>query len=205
MKIKHLLTQKCHVNCEYCLEKNVKTRQVNSALIIMDVYKKLYDKGYTTLDITGGEPTMHPNYIDIALVAANVFDEVHLYTADWNEYNREFVEEAFTTVNYGWHQKLVTLNQLEKVNVGIPVYMQTMNYHYNIHLPWVASALGFSGLSINTDKHLKESTFDHTLPEIEGFSIRINDNDCCAHTTLLMPDLSIVDDVGQYLDKNLTS
>lgn len=204
MKIKHLLTKQCHVHCPYCLEKNVRTRQVNSPLIISQVYGNLYDQGYTTIDLTGGEPTLHPNYYDIAFAAANIFDEVHLYTADWNVYNSNFVEDIFKTVNYGWHKRLVSLEQLEYVKVGIPVYLQTMAYHYTDDLPHIVSSYGFSGLSINTDKHQAEDTFDYTLPNIEGFSIKVNDNTCYANSVLLMPDLTIVKDVGQFLDKNLT-
>lgn len=203
MKIKHLLTRRCHVGCLYCLEKNVTAEEIESVQMISDMYHTLHNEGYRVIDLTGGESTMHKHFVEISGIACDMFDEVHLYTSDHLQYNRFIIEDLFTTVNYGFHNQ-IRIEDLPVVITGIPVYMQTMHYHYKDNMAEIAKKKGFLGLSINTDKHLREVSFDRKMPDLEGFSIRINDNDCYAEGTLLMPDLSVVKDVGQYLDKNLT-
>ena len=202
MKIKHLLTKKCHVGCKYCLEKNVHTKDVTSIIKIADKYNELKADGYNIIDLTGGEATMHPNFLSVAILASEIFDEAHLYTADHLQYNTGAAEDLFTTVNYGWHRQVPT-HDLPEVKIGIPVYAQTMHYHYKEYLPQVLKDKGFSGLSINTDKHYRGVAFRPKIENLPNFSVRINDNDCYASGVLLMPNLKLVEDVGQYLDKNI--
>jgi hypothetical protein len=168
--------------------------------MIADKYIELYDQGYRSIDITGGEPTIHPNFTSIGLSAVNTFDEAHLYTADMNQYNIPFMEDMFTSINFGFHNGSV--NDLPFVVTGIPVYAQIIHYRYTPNLPILLAGKNFSGLSINIDKHLDKVDFKPYIPHILNFSTRINDGDYCANDHVLMPDLTLEKGIKQYLEKN---
>ena len=147
------------------------------------------------ITITGGEPTTHEEFFDIARLAVSSFKKVHLCTVNPLTLKSLLVEDLFTTVNFGIHTRL---KDCHEVKIGIPVYAHTMLKRYTLVLPTLLSIMGFSGLTIEEDKRSNEK-FTGEVLTIPGFSIRINDNKACLYNLFIMPDMTIEHDFTPHL------
>jgi len=57
----------CNYNCPYCLEKNLKNRYDNflDYKSLINFFNKLPAKNNVDVVLCGGEPTLHPNFLDL--------------------------------------------------------------------------------------------------------------------------------------------
>jgi len=81
-KVVFELLSYCNLNCCYCIYHN-KRHPKDSSLSIHEIYKlidKFYIDGVDRLVLTGGEPTLHPNFIDISKYAILKIPKVSVCT-----------------------------------------------------------------------------------------------------------------------------
>ena len=80
-KISHAwveITEKCNLNCVHCYEdKNNKSMSVS---FFCEVIDKIAEYGINSVQITGGEPTLHHDLTEMLKYARNNVSQVELYT-----------------------------------------------------------------------------------------------------------------------------
>jgi radical SAM protein with 4Fe4S-binding SPASM domain len=74
-----VLTNKCNINCIYCYG-NYKSNNKDfiDSNKIDELFKKLVSKGISDIELTGGEPLMHPNFKYILRTALEYFNSVSI-------------------------------------------------------------------------------------------------------------------------------
>lgn len=74
-----LLTDKCNINCVYCYGD---FKATNSNVMTLEVITSMFDNfkkmGTNYIELTGGEPLMHPQFIQVFEIACQTFKSVAL-------------------------------------------------------------------------------------------------------------------------------
>lgn len=60
-----LITGKCNSNCIFCFSKKELIKKHFSREILNDIMQKQFDSGCRILVLSGGEPTIHPDFIKL--------------------------------------------------------------------------------------------------------------------------------------------
>lgn len=107
--IRILLTEKCNANCKSCFNSSYRRNKDMN----IDDFKELCDylskNNIEKIKIMGGEPTIHPNFIEIVEYAQAKISGIHIFTNALNEsifsiklrdtdsivYNASFLNEQF--------------------------------------------------------------------------------------------------------------
>ena len=71
--VKLYLTEKCNLNCKYCVYKKRLSSKVMTESNADRILEKLKFFGVKGIVLTGGEPTMHPKFESIVTLASNVY------------------------------------------------------------------------------------------------------------------------------------
>lgn len=99
-KVVFELLSSCNLNCCYCIYHNNKHPKI-SPIGIKEIYK-LIDQfsinGIDRLVLTGGEPTLHPHFIDIAKYAMSKISRVSVCTNGF--ILNKFMEEKVINLNF---------------------------------------------------------------------------------------------------------
>lgn len=81
------LTDNCNLFCDYCYRdskyKNPNSKYINS-IILQEFLLKYKKKNLLEIGVTGGEPTMHPNFLNIMKFILKNFELVELVTNGTN-------------------------------------------------------------------------------------------------------------------------
>lgn len=190
--LKHILTHACPRGCSYCITKNIKHSQELDLNRVELLYRDLRWE-HEDIMLTGGEPTVAKNWRKIAGLARNYFPEVCITTQN---------PEIFEDLNaYFFDRISFSLHGAEPVCVKhcrVPVFAAILANEYSEELVKKLVNLGYSGVTINEEQRAGDS-FDIELPEIKGFSFKINRRGNCMDETIIMPDLSICTDFTKYL------
>ena len=76
-----LITNKCNANCKTCFNKDLRNEDEIEYETFVKVCNYLKNEGgISKLKIMGGEPTIHPNFLEIYSYAQQCFESVHLFT-----------------------------------------------------------------------------------------------------------------------------
>ena len=75
-----LITRMCNANCPYCIESKVNTGGFMTEETFINCIKKAKSLDLRTLDLHGGEPTIHPNVVHFAKLAKEWGFRVHMFT-----------------------------------------------------------------------------------------------------------------------------
>ena len=194
--IKYAITSACMNQCKYCIMRNVQRQEERD---LGKVYWALSDATDhdSTIMLTGGEPTISLQFEEKARIAADLFEEVYLTTANWRyvasiqtankyidaiTYTIHFPEDVYALSNSG-------------LNVGRkPIYAAIVWPQLNeiVERAGELAILGFSGLTINEDQRGTEAFDEDTLPDVPDFSYKINRRGhCLSETTIIFPDLDV--------------
>ncbi len=192
--LKHMLTTACPRSCEYCITRNIKADESRDWDAINKLYIDFKAQGHTEIMLTGGEPTSANDFYHRAYLAGNHFN-VHMTTQNPEMISREMNDWVFDSIVYSLHDGLKD----EKVGLKkCRVYGAILDEQYVPELPVRLKEQGFSGLTINEEQR-EGVTFDEELPEIEGFTIRINRAGHCMDETIILPNLTVITDYTPYL------
>ena len=76
-----LITDKCNMNCATCFNKSLRKNTEMPVETFNDLCSYLKNEGgIRRLKIMGGEPTIHPYFLDIVEIAKNNFESIHIFT-----------------------------------------------------------------------------------------------------------------------------
>lgn len=93
------VTGKCNLRCAHChVMKNSDHREMSEETMEQCI-ALLKKHAFKTLDITGGEPTTHPQIVSFIREAKNYVDEIILRTNAVDCFNREELKELFEDEN----------------------------------------------------------------------------------------------------------
>jgi len=199
--LKHIITTKCPRGCEYCISKNLRVSSELSAHQAIDYWKKWLEachleKG-SDINLTGGEPGMHPEFDDFVFNACQYFVNVNVTTSLISLINFDY---SHTTV-FSLHGRIPSYDMV--VVPGCTVYASILSNEYYVGIVDDLADLGFRGLTINEDHRgggVKISNL--SLPKSpEGFSIKCNYEGYCVNddTPIMLPDGSIIKGFLPYL------
>jgi len=73
------LTNSCNLNCRHCYRSKQRARFIETTSLL-NLLKTLSNETLLGVEFTGGEPTLHPDFGDIVIFAANVFQMVGVLT-----------------------------------------------------------------------------------------------------------------------------
>lgn len=74
----YLLTQRCNLACRHCIRDNTTSFEMDTKLAMQCIDKLPSSLAKNTLVLTGGEPTLHPDFMLLLRYALERFDEVIL-------------------------------------------------------------------------------------------------------------------------------
>lgn len=198
--IKHIITTECTRSCNYCISKKINIEQPNNELLVKklpDLYWHL-SMQHDSIMLTGGEPTQASHFYIYVSTARQYFKKVFITTQDEYLLGWKGSKRFFDAITFSWHD-LKTWRYA--VTNDAVVYASILSHLYSDWLVKTVQSLGYSGLTIN-ENHFTKDVFDESqLPQIEGFSIKINRRGQCFknNTLYIMPDLSIRENFEEFL------
>ncbi len=85
------LTKACNLNCYYCYKDSSPSIKEDKIPVetLLGIIQKLTERGLTVVELTGGEPLLHPNFIEILKFCCNNLSLVSIIT------NGTLVDENF--------------------------------------------------------------------------------------------------------------
>jgi MoaA/NifB/PqqE/SkfB family radical SAM enzyme len=84
-KIRIYLTENCNANCSHCFNAKIREDKHMDTLTVKNMFDYLNKNKVKALKIMGGEPTIHPDFIDIYNHSQARFEHVGLFTNALNE------------------------------------------------------------------------------------------------------------------------
>lgn len=205
--LKHMITSQCHRTCSYCLTKNLRSMKQSLDFDGLErLYRTLRSEGEEEIMLTGGEPTMSPYFWMITGMAWAIFKKIHLTTQNTEALWRMGYEH-FDSITYSLHtdgpiddHELIYNDTLLYAEQPIPIYASIIAKDYKPSLPYVLKAKGYSGLTINEDHRGGGREFLEEVPDLPGFSVKINRRGTCIKgTKIILPDLTVTDSFEAYL------
>lgn len=206
--LKHVISNKCNKKCDYCIARNIKEPQNSDLFALKKVYQDMYWQGHKAVMLTGGEPTIAPNFNAILFLAFQVFDEVYLTTndADWviKEKKLQRLIDGITLSLHNISADEEMWQNLLRKSLSKKVYASILDHQY---FPGIEERLAirhFDGLTI-CENNWSQNDFDESaLTQLEEyeFSIRINRREhCIKQEFIILPDLHVTSSFDDYMKK----
>lgn len=97
------LTKSCNLKCYYCYKKAIfsKNKQLLETSKLLDILRLLAGKGLKVVELTGGEPLLHPDFLIILKTCYNLFEKVAILT------NGTLIDEHLINSIKNYKDKLV--------------------------------------------------------------------------------------------------
>lgn len=97
------LTKSCNLKCYYCYKEAIfsKNKQLLETSKLLDILHHLASKGLKVVELTGGEPLLHPDFLIILKTCYNLFEKVAILT------NGTLIDENFIDNVKKYKDKLV--------------------------------------------------------------------------------------------------
>ncbi len=194
--LKHILTNKCNRSCGYCISRNVNQTEQFGMRTVVARYMEFWKKGHREIMLTGGEPSMAKFFIAYISYARQIFDKVFITTQNpmLIQSDHGWIDgKTFDAITFSIHDAIVP-----EVTNGATVYASVLDARYKPGLAEELKAKGYAGLTIN-EEHRGTEVFSEPLPELEGFSIRINRRGKCLDEPMIMPDLTTIENFKEYV------
>lgn len=204
--LKHVISSICNRKCDYCIARNIKEKQSYDLMALKKVYHDMYWQGHKAVMLTGGEPTIAPNFNAIVFLAFQVFDEVYLTTNDVNWVTKEkklqHLIDGITLSLHDISEDGATWQDLFRKSLSKKVYASILDHQY---FPGIEERLAmkhFDGLTI-CENNWSQNDFDEsvlTQPEGHEFSIRVNRRGhCIKQEFIILPDLRVISSFDDYM------
>lgn len=119
------ITDLCNFNCKYCLPyKNTQTNKYNqlSTYEIYNLMNVLSDLGINKIRITGGEPTVRKDFLNVCRIISS-FNNIKSLVLTTNGYNlNNIIKDIYKTGINGINISLDTLNDLKFYKITSKAY-----------------------------------------------------------------------------------
>lgn len=198
--IKYLLTKNCPRKCTYCISRNIHQEESYDLAKVNTIYSELA-KTDDSIMFTGGEPTIAELFIEKIFLASLKFKHLYLTTQNIKIFDNKWVK-LFSAITFSLHD----IHEWKKINIfeftykyQIPVYASILDNNFYQDLPEQLINNGWAGLTINEEQREGHRFNDSIVQEFPNFSIKINRKTQCRNDTMIMPDLTIINDFTPYL------
>lgn len=202
--LKHLITSKCNRACDYCITRNVKEKQSTDLFALKQIYLSAYRAGHKSIMLTGGEPTLAPNFHATLFLAFTIFDEVYLTTnnINWVTKPNKFhcLLHGITISAHDFKASWMDSLDFSVSMDGPPIYVSILDYQY---VPGMEEWLwlnNFAGLTVG-ENHWGKNSFDESILQqpSEAFSVRVTRKGCEIGSSMILPDLRVIADFSHYM------
>ena len=129
--IRFYITEKCNARCRNCFNREER----NSSQMEIDKFEELCDffstNGYALLKVMGGEPTLHPQFEEMMLLAQQYFPQISLFTNGMSDSLLKFRPREKDNVvynfnfNHALNSERLLLNQPGKRSLEIQIKQNT--------------------------------------------------------------------------------
>ncbi len=216
MMTKYVTTLACNKTCNYCLMAGLMDQKHKYPIITnLKVFKVKMAaiQEDDEIMITGGEPVLDRMLMSKVEVLRDLYDKIHITTS-----SKSFVDSMdtieFDSVTFSPHGVL-----FDNVPHGVPIFLSIMAELYSYELVARARRFGYAGVSIQEDHTGRNKRTTQQIMAQDGvalhllcaedlsFSIKCVKKGTCINdgTLIIMPDLSILADLGPYVFKRKTS
>lgn len=163
-----LITNYCNQNCNFCFAKEVmKGKDLREMPMsnYLELIKKLKDEGIETVNLMGGEPTLHKNFLELIEVTLDLGLDIDLFTNGFFDQKVEdFLISKKEKINT-YHINVTTpdyarIEKRDKVNDFIGRVVKTSNVSLEVTVD-----------DLDLVKYLK--IFDRVGKNINNVSVRI--------------------------------
>lgn len=215
-QLHHIITLACDKSCSYCINDlkdlgDTHNRKHASLDAIEARYASLSER-YSSVKISGGEPTRYKKFEQISRLARKYFADVELLSANADVLTSSFewVDGVYDRICFSLHEPYIeefydvsmdgkfVLRNGRKIVVYLSCLTDLFERLVGDYEPSPEALLrqmmthGFDGLTIRQEWPNGRS-LSHLLPAYVNFSIRYNSKRHCESQLLLMPDLSTKD------------
>lgn len=109
-----LVTDKCNANCPFCINKDIRK---GNGFMSLDLFKRICtffeQNNIENIRIMGGEPTIHPQFVEMMQIAQSHFKRVTIFTNAINNNIVKFVPRENDGINYNFtFSKDITIEKL---------------------------------------------------------------------------------------------
>ena len=155
------LTNNCNMNCVHCyrLASHVKPTKL-SLKEVKRIIDTMYEHGARTLELTGGEFTLHPDYVEIIKYAYDKMDLIALLSHGYNLTEKAIEELSYTSDKVLWS---ISLDSYD------PEFHDAFRGVKGSHKRVCDNVkrLVAEGFQVKISMSLVEDNFDHVIPTID--------------------------------------
>lgn len=167
-------TRICNNHCIFCHDSEIQNGEMISALELQREIKKAKEEGYTRLILSGGEPTIHPDIIELVDYARRIGLEWIQIVSNgrmfaYYEFTRRMVEAGLSEVTVSFHSHIPEIaDSLTGVKGS---FLQTIKGIENLKRGKIVISIDIV-LNAYNYRHLKEAIeFFHSKLGIGEFDI----------------------------------
>ena len=215
-QLHHLITLACDKSCSYCInelkEFGDSNNRRHASLDAIEAQYASLSKRYASLKISGGEPTKYKRFAEISRLGKKYFPDMELITANTDALTNSFgwIDQVYDRIYFSLHEpyilqfydsrspdKLLLRNDRKIVVVLTCLtdfFERLLADFEGRHEALLQKMLdnGFHGLTVRQEWP-DGRALSKLLPTYANFSVRYNPKQQCESQTLLMPDLSTID------------
>lgn len=163
------ITHQCNLFCDYCFIKAGKNEEHLEKTVIIDLVQHLAENGLMEVRLTGGEPTLHPDFQEIYLefIKKNIFVSVATNglwspkTIDffksvsnlWLIVSVDGTKETHNSLRPDSYDTIIgNLKLIKKINPSVRIRLNTVLSKRNIndleHLSWLTNDLNAESITL---------------------------------------------------------
>lgn len=162
-----LITSKCNLNCPYCYASIYSSERDLSLNEITSIIKDAYSIGIEYINITGGEPLLRKDIVDIVKVIkeygieVSIFSNLILLNREISENISKYIDYFLTTIDGPrnlyesikgiglWNRFLRNISLLRETGIDIHINIPVSKLNYNRIDEAIEQALGIGVSSIS--------------------------------------------------------
>ncbi|MCD6321774.1 MAG: GTP 3',8-cyclase MoaA [Clostridiales bacterium] len=146
------ITDKCNFRCNYCMPEGIKFMDDNEWLSLSDIeklVKVLKDLDFKSIRLTGGEPTLRPDIVDIAKIIQKYFGEfsmttngslMHMLAKDLKKYGLKSVNFSLDSLDRETFRSITKRDEIDNVIKGLE---ESIKLGLNVKLNTVIQKMNF--------------------------------------------------------------
>lgn len=215
-QLHHIITLACNKSCSYCINDlkefgNSHNKRPASLDAIESRYASMA-KRYSSLKISGGEPTKYKRFEEVSRLGKRYFTDMELITANTDALTNSFdwIDEVYERIYFSLHEPYIeefydgrtqekfVLRNGRSISVILSCmtdFFERMLVDFDSRPEALMQRMienGFQGLTVRQEWP-NGKPLPRLLPTYANFSVQYNPKQQCESQTLLMPDLSTID------------
>jgi organic radical activating enzyme len=200
--IKYIITKECNRKCPYCISRNIHQEETDDLREVNKIFSEL-SKQYDSIMLTGGEPTLSNLFHAKLMIAFLKFKHIYITTQNPKIFIDKWAR-LFDAITFSLHDvniyKFIDVNIFKLKYPNVKVYASILLHQYSANLVYDLKENGWDGLMISEEQRNEMKTdWPLTIPRTSNFSIKRNYIGHCLNDTIILPDLTIINNFKPYL------